>query len=418
MKTLIFVSHSSADNTLTAEVCKQLKALLGGDKNCEVLVDTEKLEEAHPWPIQLHEMMADCHAAVVLLSEKALKSDWVRKEMTILTWRNSLQPDFKLFIAQFPGITDEQLKHAGYEPLQHRQIQGINSADPGVIAARVHARLQADAVAPVQTLFDRLAEHLGALLRQADAQSLDELARKLGAERPRWRPETVPKTALVEKICRQILRGELGQFSDLTELFNNLKTRLPPHNLKQILKLLAPHWVDAQSAGHLGNLVAKAGGKLYCRAAAINGNHAKLYTGRMYLYRAFPLESQYRLHSPNPPAAGNVVEHYRKAICEICRQEDDEYRAMGDNEDAIINDLAADVPWLFVVISPLDHKALKELQTLFPTVRFVLDVGPQHEGIMLPDGVARLLPPVDTAVEEKRRSDYRQTQKILKEVTG
>jgi len=418
MKTLIFVSHSSHDNVLTGEVCTQLKALLGRDAHCEILVDTEKLEDTDPWPVQLHEMMADCHAAVILLSENALKSKWVLKELTILAWRKSLEPAFKLFIAQFPDITDEKINAAGFAPIEHRRIQGINSNDPAVIATRVHARLQADAVAPVETLFDRLARHLGALLRQADTQSLAELAQDLGAARPSWRPSTTePKVPLVESICRQILRGELGRFPSLADLFDSLKTRLPPYSLAQVLKLLAPHWVDAQAAGRLGSLLEKTDAAVLCRTAAISGNHAKLYTGKMYLDRAFPLESGNRLHGPTPPVAGDVIRHYKEAICAICRNEDDEYKAMDD--DAIVRDLAADEPWLFVVISPLDHKALAELRALFPRVRFVIDIGPKkYEEAGLAQDVACLTPAVDTAVEESRRSDYRKARRILNEAKG
>src|SRR5687768_14383896 len=148
MTTRIFVSHSSKDNTLTAQVCKLLRRARGAKPGYEVLVDVKQLEDADPWPIQLHDMMADCHAAVVLLSDDAVKSDWVLKEMTILTWRKSLEPSFPLFIAHFPSVTEEQLKQARFGPLQQGFIQGINSTDPVVIAERVRARLQKEEVSP------------------------------------------------------------------------------------------------------------------------------------------------------------------------------------------------------------------------------------------------------------------------------
>ena len=416
MKTLVFVSHSSVDNALTDAFCKRLEALLGGPTKCQILVDTQALEAGGIWPVQLHEMMAGCHAAVVLLSENALKSRWVLKELTILSWRKSLESKdskFNLFIAQFPGITDEQVKQNGYEPLEFRRIQGINSGDPMAIAASVFARLKADAVAPATTLFDRLAKRLGELLRQADAQSVQDLAKDLKAEWPLWRPETDPKTALVESICRQLLRGDLGTFPGLAELFESLKTKLPPHGLDQVFKLVAPHWVDTQAAGQLGNLIDRREPMPRCGIAAINGKHAKLYTGKMYLGRAFPLESDYLLHAPNRPPHGDVVAYYTDAICEAYKATDEDYSGLEAEE--IVNRLKTEMPWLFIVIEPLDQRALRELQEKFPTVCFLIDVGAQdYDKAGLPEGVTRLLPPVDTVVEDKQHSDYRRAKRIMK----
>jgi hypothetical protein len=413
MKTLIFVSHSSADNALTDAFCKQLEGLLGGQANYQILVDTQTLETGGIWPVQLHEMMAGCHAAVVLLSDSALKSRWVLKELTILSWRKSLEPQFNLFIAQFPGITDDQVEQSGYAPLEFRRIQGINSNDPALIAARVHAGLQANAIAPATTLFDRLAKKLGELLRQADAQSLKDLAQDLKAEWPAWRPQTDPTTALVESICRQILRGDLGSFPGLAELFESLKTKLPPHALEDVLKLAAPHWVDRQAAGQFGNLIDRRKPQPQCGIAAINGNHAKLYTGKMYLGRAFPLGSEYRLHAPNRPPHGDVLAYYTAAICDAYKATDEDYAGL--KEDEIVARLKTEPPWLFVVIEPLDHRGLKELREKFPTVCFLIDVGAQdYDKAALPEGVTRLLPPVDTAIEDKQHNDYRRARRIMK----
>jgi hypothetical protein len=412
MKTLIFVSHSSVDNARTDAFCKELGRLLGPD-NCQILVDTKTLETGGIWPVQLHEMMAGCHAAVVLLSENALKSRWVLKELTILSWRRSLDPNFKLFIAQFPGITDEQVKQSGYEPLEFRRIQGINSDDPALIAASVHARLQADTIAPVTTLFDLLAKKLGELLRQADAQSLKDLAQDLKAEWPAWRPETDPTSALVESVCRQVLRGDLGSFPGLAELFESLKTKLPPHALKDVLTLVAPHWVDNQAAGQLGNLIDWREPKPRGAVAAINGNHAKLYTGRMYVGRAFPLKSEYVLLAPNRPPTGDVLPYYTNAICEAYKATDDDYAGLTGPQ--VLARLKNERPWMFVVIEPLDRRALQELREAFPTVCFLVDVGAQdYDKAVLPEGVARLLPPVDTAIEDKQHDDYRRARRIMK----
>lgn len=86
----VFVSHSSQDEVFTREFVEKL-----GTPPIEVLVDYDDLR-AGRWNPQLNEWMAACHAAVLLLSGHALKSDWVRNESTMLVWRACTEDDFVL----------------------------------------------------------------------------------------------------------------------------------------------------------------------------------------------------------------------------------------------------------------------------------------------------------------------------------
>lgn len=77
----VFVSHSSQDGDLSAALCELLRApRADGVPICDVLVDDIDLVPGKEWPKQIHEFMAKCHAAVILLTENAVRSDWVLKE--------------------------------------------------------------------------------------------------------------------------------------------------------------------------------------------------------------------------------------------------------------------------------------------------------------------------------------------------
>lgn len=54
----------------------------------KVLLDRDRLEPGDNWQAKLHGWLGTCDGAVLLLSEDSICSDWVRKEATILTWRN------------------------------------------------------------------------------------------------------------------------------------------------------------------------------------------------------------------------------------------------------------------------------------------------------------------------------------------
>ena len=104
----LFVSHSSKDRELTEEVRDLILPPGEVDPTCEILLDIDRLDDGRPWEPYLHEWMARCHAGLVLLTENSVMSDWVLKEATILSWRVSLDPSFKLFIACSPEVEEER----------------------------------------------------------------------------------------------------------------------------------------------------------------------------------------------------------------------------------------------------------------------------------------------------------------------
>jgi hypothetical protein len=358
--------------------------------------------------------MADCHAAVVLLTRNAVASPWVLKETTILAWRRSLEPAFKLFVVQFPDVGDDELKQARYEPLQHRLVQGVQAGDAAHIAARVRAALEADAVKAAQTLFDRLSVSLTDLLEDLSQGVLKAVADRLQVQAPPWRPGGAAKAALVEAVACGVLRGQLGAYAHLKELVNDLKaTKLPSESLRTILRFAAPHWVSAEAAGLLAGLADEAATGAPCRAAALNGVYAKPYTGQMYVQRAFPFHFDYRVWGPPPPNAGDVVAHYTKKVADYCRKHFEACEDMDDPQE-VVAWLNGTAPFLFLVISPVDHKGLAALQAVFPRVRLLLWPGPTLDEDALPDGVVRLLPPVDLPAEASAYEQYQPSLNIVK----
>src|SRR5687768_1951168 len=98
----IFISHSSDDSALATALADRLKAL----PDVAVDVDVSGLVVGQPWQRQLHEWMARCGAAIVLLTPAVLaRPQWVLKEAIILGWRLDLDPTFHLYFAYAPGTT-------------------------------------------------------------------------------------------------------------------------------------------------------------------------------------------------------------------------------------------------------------------------------------------------------------------------
>ena len=108
----LFISHSSrlddesVDSNdpeknpnlkLLLEVIEDIKKEYG--ESIEILVDKDEhgLPAGIDWEKRLNEWLAECHAAIILFSKRAIEnSNWVKKEATILSWRRELEKDFIL----------------------------------------------------------------------------------------------------------------------------------------------------------------------------------------------------------------------------------------------------------------------------------------------------------------------------------
>lgn len=156
----LFVSHSSKTDVsrqLLQKLCNKLQA---NDNGCYILVD--KSGDIYPsddWDKRLDEWLAECDAAVILVTEAALKSWWVLKEATILKWRWGLDANFKrLFIVLLDGLENKVFKQGRYKILNLERVQFLtdHDNDPDKICALIETELAK--IKPADTWFDRTKE--------------------------------------------------------------------------------------------------------------------------------------------------------------------------------------------------------------------------------------------------------------------
>ena len=404
----IFISHSSLDNELTKELCQALN-VPGGTQyqpvvDFDVLVDYQRLVSGTYWPKQLHEWMAKCHAAVLLLTSNAVRSPWVLKEATILAWRLSLDGAFRLFTVRFPDVTDEMLKEQKFDPLGLGEVQQISSGDVGIVVEKIRGALAG--VTVKATPFEASVGALADLLAKVGDATLKAIAEKMSVAQPHWRPDPDPRRQYVEAIACRLLSESLGGYSGIDQIVDDLSSTNTPVTVNQIFKLISPYWVDAQAAGKLPALTSR----VPRRAAGMNGSKVGAYTAAMYVGRAHPLSNRFRTIATAGGAAGDPVSHYTNEICNRIRQRE---HSTASNDD-IVKLLSARKPAFYAVIPQLlDSQSLVELQSRFPKVTFIIWPGealPTTE--VLPE-VEWLLPPVDLEREEREYQDWYEAGSIL-----
>src|ERR1700751_2884487 len=123
---LIFISHSAREDPEAYASLVAVRDYLG-QQGFHVLIDETSIEGNDEWRNCINTWLALCHGAVILLSKKALRSDWVKKEAAILSgrpWRS--QPnEFKLLSVLF-GTTAEEVKGTtGFNILELTDYQAL-----------------------------------------------------------------------------------------------------------------------------------------------------------------------------------------------------------------------------------------------------------------------------------------------------
>jgi hypothetical protein len=92
----IFISHSAHDDIWATQVRNSIVDAISAINGYRVLIDERKFEPGDLWRPLLYRWLAQADAAVLLLSRAALKSPWVHKEATILSWRRALKSEVRI----------------------------------------------------------------------------------------------------------------------------------------------------------------------------------------------------------------------------------------------------------------------------------------------------------------------------------
>lgn len=405
----LFLSHSSKDATLTDAVGAALAAAGDGHPGYEVLVDRECLKPGEEWPIQLHAMMAYAQAGLILLTPAALaRPDWVRKETYILTWRRSLDPSFKVFYVLL-GVESAALEAQGFGPAHLTLLQRVPAGDAPAIASVVHQH--GPRAVGASTPFEELALKLANILQGVKPGLITQLAVRLHAPPLPWWPGD--RNAPVEGLAARMLGGHFGDYAKLVELINELKSlSLPAEALKNVLRWLAPHWLDPVISGQLAAVAHGLWADGQGGNACLNGGHLIDFTAERLVEKSHPFRFDLRVASIEGGAHRADAAYYEGQICAWLREHEEDFHGRSDAQ--IVAALAGEAPFLFVPLPLPDADTLRTLRQRLPKVVFLLWTGEQlpERDDALP--AAALRPAVPVKDEDEAWQDYRSARRALR----
>ena len=425
----IFISHGTnkddaADLSFLRELADELGKSTGPATPAHtVLLDLTRLKAGDDWPGILHDFLAECQAAVLVLSKRALTRPWVLKEATILSYRKAREKSaFPFFCVVMPDTSMAAVQ--ALPAFNALGLDGQQAFAPGTPPAQVAAwvktllaQIQVPDVTPLDRLQNELANRIG--LTQ-NTQALEQICEDWLGEPVEWFASSERGTQRARVMARAIARGDLRKLKTLARMTMALRgTALNNENCKRVLDLSASLWVDAEVAGQLGAFMAAAfpldddPASTAPLAVALNSEAAE-HGLKMAVWRCqLPdtAESVYWV-------AGGLADNSEDALIDAFRRE---YRnAIGKpNLSAKVVDAmlaARGEPVFFVIPVPDPDRALLcALRKTFPRAVFIAHTGSALQPAdAVPDHLLQLAPGLDTKIEIDQFADFESAREFLR----
>lgn len=425
----IFISHG-LDKAVDADMqfLDALDAALQAAGH-QVLLDRSQLALGDAWQHVLHELLAECDAAVLLLSPRALTRPWVLKEATILAYRKALQAGFPLYPVLLGGVQPPQLDTEHFSPLclldlQAHQQPTVDAAGAQALAAQLHQRLagwlaQQGGAAPTTPL-ELLQQELQDLFRQAASPpALQQLCEALTGRPLQWRPGGATGADAAQLIAATLVNGLNKASADgpqpLATLIRQLDRAfgLGSERATRVLKLLAPLWTRPADAALLADAAGRnrlpAGPAQPGRAVALQCELGD-FCAEQHVRRALmPTQRGQVVCTLAGGHSDNRLDELKAAIRQEYRRRN---RMPASTPDSRVDERLAQTgtaleqcttAFFLIPDPPPDAALLAELRACFPRLTFILhSTGPLPEP--LPPGVLAL-PAIDTDLEYRMNED-------------
>lgn len=416
----LFISHSSkTDASLQDlhEICLKLQA---HDNDCHVLVD--KSGEIYPsedWEKRLDEWLAECHAAVILVTKAALQSWWVLKEATILKWRWQLDPNFNhLFIVLLDGLDAGVFEQEPYKTINFQQIQFITDHDdnPDNIVAKVEAELAK--IQPTDTTFDRVKGAISGNLQKVDSAAVIQACQDLQIEERL--EETVcwsgsDNAPQAEALARLMLRENHTSLKFYNDVIDAISPPLHHDWARSLYETIYPLWVCEEAAVQLPlSWIENTPGM---KRLALNGKKLRRFTAESFVRRANPLSKDWllipvaKIHTNAKSITAEIRKYFREEVI-------DDPDASDEETDEEIESFPSPV-YILLPENLIDETMLDELQLIYKSAVFLLCAGQlMPPADALPAKTRAVMPPVDIELEQQQSNQMNRSRNLLKKLPG
>lgn len=315
-KPKVFISHSTDAADLRA-VCfldRLHQTLLDarnsdGTEAFEVLLDRKNLDTGVEWRKEIDNWIKACDAAIVLLSEAATRSEYVKHEVTLLQAKHELI----LLPVCFPSVTEEQLRERmATQQITERQIQRLTENNDDEILEKLLSSLH---LLPQRIPRHDIEQHLFNFFssssideqRISDALAIDCML--VGARIDR-----------AQRIARALLGAEIEtdslRLNKLRVVLDRLRVKLDL-DLSLLLNWVFPFcWVNTEAARKLPDIAGRSP-----RTRAVAWAREWSLSEQMYLLRGFCHANAITIYTSNLDGGicsgtDSFLDHVMSCLCQ------------------------------------------------------------------------------------------------------
>lgn len=396
----IFISHSSkepAGEKFRDELAERLRAA-----DYRVLLDKDELELSQDWRSTLNAWIGGCDAAVLLVTQAALKSSYVAYETSLLAYRHEQEKGrFQLIPVYLPPVSQEQLEDTPLAPARVADVQAIRADVPQ--AQAIQSILDyLDTHVPSEFVAERHARRLCGLIKHVDTVELEKAAERIDAALKPW----TPGLELPMKVALCLMASGLDTATKGVRVFR-LRVK---DALDEVMTLIATSWVDCRSTATIGKVKNQPG------LLAINGDNPR--TAGLYVVAAcdYPVGDSWRVAQVDGVVGGEGIEELKQLVrSALARRLGCAPTEVGETVRDLI-ETEADPLFVTLPLSGMNQASLTDLRAEFPEITFFFLAGSE----LPPDELARqagleiLQPLLEPGIEQPFWLLYDKKLKVLK----
>lgn len=397
----IFISHSSKEPT--AEQFRDKLAERLREKKYRVLLDKDDIALSRDWRSTINTWIGGCDAAVLLLSQAALKSRYVAYEASLLSYRHTQeQGRFKLIPVYLAPVTEKEIADS---PLGTTGVADVEAIQGGVPLEEAieHILQYLEAHVPSPSVAEWHARRLCGLIKNVDTVDLETAAERMGKDLEPW----LPGLELPMQVALRLMAAGLDIATNGVRAF---RSRLPKDSpLEEVMMLIATSWVDCCSVSELGKAKSQPG--------LLALNCVSTRTVELYVIGAcnLPAGDSWRVAQFDGVVGGGGIEELKSLIRSslahrlgvASAEVDEEARAGLSREDPVIVTLP---------LAGMTKAALDALRAEFPAVTFFFLMGSEQpsDELVRQSGLAILRPSLEPDTEQPFWKSYDSNLAYLK----
>jgi TIR domain-containing protein len=233
-----------ARERLAKSICDNTAARLTARGRYAVLLDRRGIKPGDPWYSKINVWVSGCDAAVVLLSDRALKSRYVQYEVSVLASRyHKSNKAFPILPVHLPPVDEKAIDASPIEASRITGVQAITVAPGASVTSVVDAiAKRLGAIVHGKTPLDRQIGIVADILRSVPPNVIDQELCALDMDLGDWDfAEDGPRKRLAAKLMGAGLDAGIGVLErldawlqkqgadDLLEIINRVGSAWVPH---------------------------------------------------------------------------------------------------------------------------------------------------------------------------------------------